>query len=198
MNKREFLTATALGTAVLSSSTHAAHTAHTQTSSRGPTLLTLTGAIGRGNRGPLDPAFDQMMKKQGLKFDRAHAFDFAALTSLPPVSIKPTLEYDGRPHALSGPSLTEVLKAAGAAPSDKAKLVLRAIDGYAVVVPMTDIRKYRFIIATHRDGQPMPLGGLGPLWAVYDADRFGDMMAKTIGDRFAFCPWGLYHVEVQE
>jgi hypothetical protein len=198
LNKREFLAAAAVGATALSTLTQSAHAAHAKSASRGPTLLTLTGAIGRGNRGPLDPALDQMMKKQGIKFDRAHAFDFAALNALPAVTIKPTLEYDGKPHMLSGPLITDVLKAAGATAGDKSKLVLRAIDGYAVVVSMTDIRKYRFIVATHLDGQPMPLGGLGPLWAVYDADRFEDMMGKTIGDRFAFCPWGLYHVEVQE
>lgn len=193
MNKREFLTAAALGAAALPTGAPAAKSAF---SSRGPALLTVTGAIGRGNRGPLDPAFDQMMKKQGVQFDRAHAFDFAALDALPSVSIRPTLEYDGKPHALSGPLLTEVVKAAGAAPGAVARLMLRAIDGYAVAVPMADIRAYRFIIATRLDGRPLPLGGLGPLWAVYDADRFGAMMAKPIGERFAFCPWGLYHVDV--
>jgi hypothetical protein len=193
LNKREFLAAAAASVAALPACAHA----KSRLSSRGPTLLTITGAIGRGNRGPLDPALDQMMKKQGVKFDRAQAFDFAALTALRSVSIKPTLEYDGKPHTLAGPLLTEVLATAGATPNDKTKLVLRAIDGYAVVVSMADIRKYRFIIATHLDGQPMPLGGLGPLWAVYEADRFDDMMAKTIGDRFASCPWGLYYIEVQ-
>lgn len=193
MNKREFLTAAALSAAALPAGAHAAKSAF---SSRGPTLLTVTGAIGRRNRGPLDPAFDQMMKKQGVQFDRAYAFDFAALDALPSVPIRPTLEYDGRPHTLSGPLLTEVVKAAGAAPDAEARLMLRAIDGYAVAVPMADIRKYRFIVATRLDDRPMPLGGLGPLWAVYDADRFEDMMAKPIGERFAFCPWGLYHVDV--
>jgi hypothetical protein len=137
-----------------------------------------------------------MMKKQGVQFDRAHAFDFLALAALPSVSIKPTLEYDGKPHTLSGPLVTEVLKVVGAAPGDKGKVVQRAIDGYAVVVPITEIRRYRFTIATHLDGQPIPLGGLGPLWAVYDADRFADMMAKPTGERFASCPWGLYHIDV--
>lgn len=194
MNKRDFLTAAAVTAATLPASSHAVKS---KPFSRGPTLLTITGAIGRGNRGPLDPAFDQMMKKQGVQFDRAHAFDFSALAALPSVSIKPTLEYDGRPHTLSGPMVTEVLKATGAVPSAKSRVVLRAIDGYAVVVPLTDIRKYGFIVATHRDGQPMPLGGLGPLWAIYEADRFGDMMARNIGERFASCPWGLYHIDVQ-
>jgi hypothetical protein len=194
MNKREFLMATAAGIAA-----SPAHAAKPASSSRGgPTLLTVTGAIGRGNRGPLDPAFDQMMKKQGMAFERAHAFDFAALTALPSVSIKPTLEYDGKPHALSGPLIVDVLAAVGAEMSDKSKLVLRAVDGYAVIVSMADVRKYRYLIATHRDGQALPLGGLGPLWAVYDADGFADMMAKPISERFALCPWGLYSVEVQK
>jgi len=43
----------------------------------------------------------------------------------------------------------------------------------------------------------MPLGGLGPLWALYDADRFPDMAAKPVDQRFANCPWGLYHIEVK-
>ena len=40
------------------------------------------------------------------------------------------------------------------------------------------------------------VGGLGPIWAVYDADRFPDKAAKPLNDRFAGCPWGLYHIEV--
>jgi hypothetical protein len=162
-----------------------------------PTLLTVSGAIGAGNRGPLDPALDQMMKKQGVKFDKAHAFDFAALATLPAVAIRPTLEYDAKPHALRGPLLLDVVKATGAAPRDDAKLLLRAIDGYAVAMTVADLNKHRFIIATHMDERPLPLGGLGPLWSVYDADRFPDMAARPLNERFGWCPWGLYHIEVQ-
>jgi hypothetical protein len=43
----------------------------------------------------------------------------------------------------------------------------------------------------------MPLGGLGPLWAVYDADRVPAMAAKPLAQRFGTCPWALYHIEVQ-
>jgi hypothetical protein len=39
-------------------------------------------------------------------------------------------------------------------------------------------RARRFIVATHLDGEAMALGGLGPLWAVYDADRVPDMAAR--------------------
>jgi len=59
------------------------------------------------------------------------------------------------------------------------------------------LRLYRYIIATHLDDKPLPLGGLGPLWAVYDADRFGNMMERPLSARFALCPWGIYHIQVK-
>ncbi|MFC3109455.1 molybdopterin-dependent oxidoreductase [Undibacterium arcticum] len=196
MNKREFLATAALGAASLPSLALAGPAKRTELAP-GPTLLTVTGAIGAGNRGPLDPALDQMMTKQGVKFDKAHAFEFAALTALPAVTIRPTLEYDGKPHTLRGPLLTEVLNATGAAANAGGNILLRAIDGYAVLVSLADAHKYRFIVATELDGRPMPLGGLGPLWAMVDADRFPDMAAKPVAARFTLCPWGLYHIEVQ-
>lgn len=163
---------------------------------KGPALLTVTGSGVKANRGPFDPVRDQMMAKQKLSFTAAHAFDFAALSALPAVRIQPTLEYDNKPHQLSGPALADVLKAAGVTSKD-GKLAMRAVDGYAPVISIADALRYRFIVATHLDGTPMPLGGLGPLWAVYDADRFPDMAAKPVDQRFAQCPWGLYHIELQ-
>lgn len=196
MNKRDFLAAAIAGGMALPG-TAAAAGRPARKAVRGPALLTVTGAIQKGNRSGLDPALDQLMKKQGVKFERAYAFDFRAITALPAVVIRPTLEYDAQVHALRGPLLLDVVKAAGAMLGDRSKLVLRALDGYAVAVPAADLRRYRFIVATHLDGRPMPLGGLGPLWAVYDADRFKDMAAKPLNERFATCPWGLYHIEVQ-
>ena len=193
MKKRDFLAAT-LGSATLAAATPSGATGR---GLAGPGLLTVSGAIRRGNRGPLDKALDQMMAKQQLSFDRAHVFDFEALRALPAVTLRATLEYDAKVHALRGPLLTEVLKAAGASTGDAVRLVLRAIDGYTVPLTLAQGRQYRFIVATHLDGQPMALGGLGPLWAVYAPDAYPEMMAKSLPERYARCPWGLYHVEVQ-
>ena len=44
----------------------------------------------------------------------------------------------------------------------------------------------------------MALGSLGPLWAVLDADRLPELAAKPLAERFAVCPWGLYHIGVGE
>ncbi len=188
MKKRDFLAAAAAGTAALPLGA-------AQISFGGsPTLLTVTGEITSTNRGPFDPVLDQMMAKQKLVFTKARTFDFATLSSMPSVLIRPTLEYDRKSHALRGPLLSTVLKAAGA--STKGKVAMRAVDGYAPTMSIADAFKYRFIVATHLDGRPMALGGLGPLWAVYEADRFPDMAAKPPDQRFAMCPWGLYHIEV--
>jgi len=191
MNKRQFLGAVAAAGALPSLGAAAPK------AERGPTLLTVTGAIAKPNRGSFDRVADQMMHRQHLSFDKAFAFDFAALDALPAVTIKPTLEYDARPHTLSGPLLVDVLKAAGAQVNEGSKLVLRAVDGYAVAVAVERAKAQRYIVANRMDGAPMALGGLGPLWAIYDADRVPEMANRPVGERFTTCPWALYHIDVQ-
>ena len=120
--------------------------------------------------------------------------DFAQLLALPAVSIRPTLEYDAKVHLLRGPLLHDVLAAAGAPAAGQ--LTLRAVDGYAAVLTLAQARAQRMIVATHMDGQPMALGGLGPLWAVYDADRVPEAAARPLAERFGACPWALYQIDV--
>ncbi len=191
MKKRQFL-----GSAALAGMAAVTLPARAAGATAGPALLTITGAVGKTNRGKLDPVKDQMMHKQKVAFERAYAFDFAAIAALPAVTIKPTLEYDGKPHTLSGPLLLDVVKATGARLNDDSKLLLRAVDGYVAGVTVAQARAQRYIVATHVDGATMPLGGLGPLWAIYDADKVPEMAAKPLPERFGACPWALYHIEV--
>jgi len=90
MDKRRFLAATMLGGGLVASSAFAARPV--AKAAAGPTLLTVSGAIGSGNRGPFDPVLDQLMAKQKVTFSKAQTFDFAAIATLPAVTIKPTLE----------------------------------------------------------------------------------------------------------
>lgn len=196
-NKRHFVAAS-VGLASLWTATGSAHAAAPAKASAGPTLLTISGAITQPNRGALDPAIDQMMGKHGIQFANAHALDAATLQRMPAITIKPTLEYDGKPHTLQGPLLTTVLAAAGVTAGSPVQLVLRAVDGYNVTISLADAQTYRMIVATHIDGQPMALGGLGPQWAVYDADVLPAFKDKPVKERFALCPWGLYHIEVKK
>lgn len=191
MNKRNFMGAALLAGAAPALASSPAKPAG------GPVLLTITGEVGKTNRGPFDPGRDILMGKHKLAFSRAFAFDVAALAALPAVTIRPTLEYDGKVRTLRGPLLSEVLAAAGVRLQDSTRLALRALDGYAASVDGAQARALRFMVATHLDGQPMALGGLGPLWAVIDADRVPALAARPLAERFGNCPWGLYHIEVQ-
>lgn len=162
----------------------------------GPTLLTISGQIGQSNRGPLDPAFDQLMDKQQVKFQSAYVFDFAALTALPAKHIRPTLEYDEKQHNVRGPLIVDVLKACGTTVTPGQSLLIRGIDGYAVALPASDAIDRNYLIATHLDSRPLTLGSLGPLWTMYDADAVAENAAKSLKERYMLCPWGTYHIEV--
>lgn len=191
MNKRDFLAAATASMLPAMSTSAIARAAE-----RGPALLTVAGAIAKNNRGPLDTTRDQMLVKHGIKFASAYAFDAAALHRLPKVDIRPTLEYDSKVHTLTGPLLTTVLAETGIRAGSALRIALRAIDGYSVNIDLADARAYRMIIATHMDGQPLALGGLGPQWAVYEADSIAAFKNKPVKERFALCPWGLYYVDV--
>ncbi len=167
-----------------------------QATRKSPGLLTVSGLIAKSNRGPVDAALDQLLVKHGVQFDKAYVLNAEALRGLPVVHIRTTLEYDAKRHALSGPLLTSVLELAGVPPASEVMLGLRAVDGYVVPLSLADARRYRMIVATEMDGAPLALGGLGPQWAVYEADTLAAFKDKPLKERFALCPWGLYSIEV--
>jgi hypothetical protein len=193
MQKREFLAgALALGT----SAPLFAAPAATQATPATTPIVTVSGAVGRHNRGPVDPALDQLFHKQLVQFDAAYAFDFGMLTRMPAQTIRPTLEYDAKPHTLRGPLLADVLAGAGAPANPLTQVLLRAIDGYVVATTLGVVREYRFLLATHLDDKPLALGGLGPLWAVYDPVRIPALAGKPLKEQFTLCPWGVYHIQI--
>jgi hypothetical protein len=191
MDKRQFLVAAAVGGLM-----PVPGPARANAPGSNPALLTVGGAIGTGNRGPVDPVLDQLMIRHGVAFSRALAFDAEQLQRLPKVEIRPTLEYDEARHKLAGPLIETVLAEAGVDPGAALRIGLRAIDGYNVELPLADVRAYRMIVATHADDRPLSLGGLGPSWAVHDADSIAAFKDKPVKQRFALCPWGLYYIHV--
>ncbi len=159
-------------------------------------VLTIAGRISRSTRGPVDPVHDQLMKRHGIRFRRAYAFGVAQLLGLPVQSVQPTLEYDGKVHALRGPALLDVLDAAGANLREPLQVGVRALDGYVANLSLAQVRERAMILATHLDDKPLSIGGLGPLWAVFDPAAVADLRDKPLPQRFAQCPWGVYFIEV--
>jgi hypothetical protein len=187
MNRRNFLTAAAVAATLPATAMPAVE----KSGAGGPILLTVAGAITKSNRGPLDTALDQMMVKHEVKFSRAFTFDAAGLQLLPSINIRPTLEYDSKVHTLTGPLLTTVLSATGVNLDSVVRIGLQAIDGYKANLSVAEAKSYRMIIATHIDGQPLTIGGLGPQWAICEADAIAAFKDKPLKERFALCPWGI-------
>lgn len=194
MKKRTFLSCSAAFILGAATSAHAAVLAPGAKDRE--VILTIIGAIGKSNRGKSDDVVDQLMHKHGIHFTQAFTFTLAELQNLPALTIHPTIEYDGKMHELRGPRLMDVLNLAGLLPKKARSLVFHGIDGYSPEVGFDQAQKTNYIVATHFDGKLLPVGGLGPLFLIYDADHHAEAKQKPLPQRFVSCPWGLYCIEV--
>jgi hypothetical protein len=127
----------------------------------GMVLLTVSGMIGKTNRGPLDKKRDSLLALQKAEFKSAFAFDREMLLALPQgtVTVK-TNELDA-PATFSGPLLKEVL---GYLEAAQARTTFVALNGYAGYLDPEDVKSSDWILALSADGVPLGLGQQGPLW----------------------------------
>src|SRR5680860_811557 len=124
-------------------------------------VLTVSGLIGKTNRGPLDRKRDSMLALQKAEFKSAFAFDRAMLLGLPQgtVTVK-TNEFDA-PAIFSGPLLREVL---GYLEAAQVRTTFFALNGYTGWLDPDDIKSSDWILALEADGTPLGLGQQGPIW----------------------------------
>lgn len=167
------VTALALGGASLAGPSLAGETAE-------PVILTVTGHVSHPNRGPVDPFRDAVFDHLGVSFDSGFTFTLAQLKALPQQTV--TAQYTDWPHAVtaSGPSLADVLKAAGA---EGKTVVVQAADGYSPEFTGDDVARGKLILALEADGEPLAMGGRGPIWLFGPPDSFA---AQEADEGFAF------------
>ena len=165
-----------------------------------PVLLTISGPGVQPNRTGLDPKRDIMLAAQGHQFDAAWVCGRDAINSLPQTSMNSAIEYDDQRHELRGPLLETVLQASGLdiskALAENHWITLQAIDGYRVQMPLTQALRWRYLLATQMDGQALPLGGLGPLWAMFDPQTLSKSDASSDKKPFTQAAWGLYYIRI--
>ena len=71
------------------------------------------------------------------------------------------------------------------------------MDGYNTWSSAWPTRAATAIVATRIDGRPLPLGGLGPQWSVYDPQTLPAFKDKPLKkDRFGLS-LGLCHIDVK-
>lgn len=154
----------------------------------GPVVLTIAGQIGVANRGPSDPELDQFFAYHEISFAAAAEFDRAMLESLGTHEIELSYEKWSEVYKVSGPRLVDVLSAVGA---QGRAITATALDGYAEEVSADELAARDWIVVLERNGRPLGIGGLGPLWIVYHVP--GNTLSH---DDEARWPWAVFFIEV--
>ena len=126
-------------------------------------LLTVGGDIDNINRGPFDAEKDSVFSRLEIGFDRAFAFDRPMLMRLKQGTVTADTTELGKPAVFTGPLLTEVLAAIGAAPG---KVSFTAVNKYEGYLESEDIETSDWILALEADGAPLGLGQQGPIWLI--------------------------------
>ncbi len=153
-------------------------------------LLTVAGDITNTNRGRIDPFQDGFLSYHEKSFDRAFEFTRTDLTRLPQFEITAFGSADTwrKPVTLKGPRLKDVLAHAGA---DAKPVTIFALDGYGAVFDAKLLDSREWILAHTMNGQPLGIGGRGPLWLAHETGA-----KPASADEEAKWVWSVFYIEV--
>ncbi len=130
----------------------------------GRVLVTVAGDLPESNRPAAKPDDANFLGYLDLEFEKAIAFDDGMLSDLSQHQITANLLDTGKDITYSGPRLSDLLKASGA--EGKTAMPM-AFDGYQAEIAWDLIQEHEPILATHADGKPLAIGGLGPAMVVF-------------------------------
>ena len=133
----------------------------------GGAILTVAGAdVTAPNRGRTEEFSDPFFLYNDQSFERARSFALADLKAMPQHDILVDGEDWAAPITASGPRLADVLAKAGVAESTTISIV--ALDGYTQEFTQEDREAHDWVLSLTIDGEPLGLGGRGPLWLLRD------------------------------
>lgn len=114
----------------------------------GTEILRITGAIDVRNEGS------------------AAVFDLAMLDAMPQTTVVTRTPWTEGRDTYRGVALSALLARVGA---HGATIDATALNDYVVTIPVSDAR-LGVLIASRRNGEPMPVRDKGPLWIIYPLD----------------------------
>lgn len=176
-NVSRLLLATVLATTTTGAAVQAQHTGS-------QVILTVTGDITTSNRPAFNSFTDAYFKFREKQFSKAFEFTLQDLQALPSRTITAQAENWPGPVQLTGPSLADVLKSAGA---QGKPITVTALDGYAIAYTPSEIAAEDWILAWQAGGKPLTIGGRGPLWLIHSSSAKpapADIEARWIWSAF--------------
>jgi hypothetical protein len=154
-------------------------------------LLTVSGLVGKTNRGPVDAKRDVLLAEQKAAFKSAFEFDRAMLLALPQATVTGQPNTFAKPASFSGPLSRELLEHLEAA---KLKVTFIALDGFAGWLAPEDIDGSDWILALSAEGVPLGIGQQGPIWLVKSGAQEVDGNDPKHGDWV----WNVFYIEIGE
>ena len=139
----------------------------------GEILLTVSGAIAVKNH------------------DDAAAFDLEGLKAIGEVTFSTTTPWTEGVQSFTGVSLQALMETVGVT---EGTLTAKAINDYAIEIPVSDAVTDGPIIAYLQNGEPMSVREKGPLWLVYPYDSKADYQAEVIYSRSI---WQLTNIDIK-
>jgi hypothetical protein len=152
-------------------------------------LLTVSGLLGKTNRGPFDAKRDVLLAKMKAEFKSAFEFDRAMLLALPQATVTGQPNTFEKPASFSGPLLRELL---GYLEAAKVKVTFVALNGFAGWLAPEDIDGSDWILALSVDGVPLGIGQQGPIWLVKSGAHKLDSSDPTHGDWV----WNVFYIKI--
>ncbi len=187
---RNFLRALIIGIIATVASQSPAAEVWRQGEFRGTVILTVTGNVALPTRHGSSEDVDKFFMFNGITFDKAAQFDVATLQALPQVTVNADFPKGGLVYAFEGPLLKDVLESVGAMGE---VVTIRALNGYAVDIPLAEAYAAGAVVALKRDGIPFAIGDFGPIHVVFPrADRAD--LADMNDDWWV---WSVYHIHVE-
>jgi hypothetical protein len=150
----------------------------------------VTGAIGNSNRGPVDDFKDAFLAHKNVRFDRAYEFTRASLAALGERELTVKRAPWPKPVVVRGPTFRDVMKAVKA---EGSTVLLQALDGYESTFSVDALKSGDVILALEADGEPLSIGGMGPLWLVFPPGVVpGDDRTSDAG-----LAWSVFHITLK-
>ena len=102
------------------------------------------------------------------------------LGQMPQTTIRTKTPWIGQDTSFEGVLVRDVLAAAKV---KGASIRARALNDYAVEIPMADLTKYDVLLATRLDGRPMSVRDKGPYWIMYPFDAHAELRTDRYYER---------------
>ncbi|WP_409054102.1 molybdopterin-dependent oxidoreductase [Variovorax sp. GrIS 2.14] len=115
----------------------------------------------------------------------------AQVLALPVATIETGTDWTEGVSRFEGPLLSDVL---GLGPGRAGAISVVALNHYGVTIPLSDLFKFKPILAYAQNGVRLQPDDFGPLFIVYPRDRYSELRTPSMAARMA---WQVCRIDVE-